>query len=283
MQPAIHSDRLGQVDAIGATPMSSQNAASASLTGFAKTKAEMNTKMSKIRGLYGSKEKNLTGMVSWTALTKLFALMKDATRQRGDGGAKGPSCCSGKQTTRLEEVARKLKRIAEKTINTAEKNIWAKVAFKSAEVAFSVSSVLAASAPPKRRLSKEMELVAWIKGDQEMKRVQKMSAAEVVALARGPDTVNTLPARKNIVEVRRFKRLVVFKIVSEGSKKILKSNDFWIKDVVITATLRREKFGVMIHEVRVKSMPQDIKNGGAKVIEKAGEVMHSELQIESVE
>ena len=63
MQPAIHSDRLGQVNATGATPVSSQSAVSAPLTSFAKIKAKMNTEMSKIRGLYESKEKNLTGMM----------------------------------------------------------------------------------------------------------------------------------------------------------------------------------------------------------------------------
>ena len=39
---------------------------------------------------------------------------------------------------------------------------------------------------------------------------------------------------------------------------------------------------MMIHGIRVKNMPQNIKNDGAKVVEKAGEVMHSRLQIKSV-
>ena len=39
---------------------------------------------------------------------------------------------------------------------------------------------------------------------------------------------------------------------------------------------------MMIHEIRVKSMFQDIKNDEAKVMKKVGEVMHPKLQIESV-
>ena len=59
-----------------------------------------------------------------------------------------------------------------------------------------------------------------------MERVQKMSAAEMIVLARESNTENTLTARKNIVEVRKFKKLMIFKIIFEESKKILKSNDF---------------------------------------------------------
>ena len=59
-----------------------------------------------------------------------------------------------------------------------------------------------------------------------MKKMQKMSAAKVVALTRKSNTMNTLPARKNIVEIKKFKRLIIFRVISEESKKILKSNDF---------------------------------------------------------
>ena len=59
-----------------------------------------------------------------------------------------------------------------------------------------------------------------------MKRVQKMSAAKVIILIRESNIENTLTARKNIVEVRKFKKLMIFKIVFEGNKKILKFNDF---------------------------------------------------------
>ena len=53
-----------------------------------------------------------------------------------------------------------------------------------------------------------------------------MSATKIIALTRKLNTMNMLLARKNIVEVRKFKKLMIFKIISEKSKKILKSNDF---------------------------------------------------------
>ena len=109
-----------------------------------------------------------------------------------------------------------------------------------------------------------------------------MNAAEMIALTRESDIEDTLTARKNIVEIKKFKKLMIFRIVFEESKKILKFNDFWVRDVVSTATLRRERSKMMIYEIRIKSMPQDIKNDGTKVVKKADEVMHSKLQIESV-
>ena len=59
-----------------------------------------------------------------------------------------------------------------------------------------------------------------------MKKVQKMNATKIIALTRKSDTMNTLSVRKNIVEIKKFKELMIFKIIFEKNKKILKSNDF---------------------------------------------------------
>ena len=56
--------------------------------------------------------------------------------------------------------------------------------------------------------------------------MQKMNVTKIIALTRKSDTMNTLFVQKNIVEVRRFKKLMIFRIISEENKKILKSNDF---------------------------------------------------------
>ena len=59
-----------------------------------------------------------------------------------------------------------------------------------------------------------------------MKRVQKMNATEMITLICELNIENTLTARKNIVKIRKYKRSMIFKIVFEESKKILKFNDF---------------------------------------------------------
>ena len=56
--------------------------------------------------------------------------------------------------------------------------------------------------------------------------MQKMNATKIIALTRESNTMNMLFARKNIVEIKKFKKLIIFKIIFEESRKILKSNDF---------------------------------------------------------
>ena len=73
-----------------------------------------------------------------------------------------------------------------------------------------------------------------------------MSATEIIVLICELNIENTLTARKNIVEIKKFKKLMIFRIIFEKNKKILKSNDFWIKNVAITTIFKREKFEMMI-------------------------------------
>ena len=56
--------------------------------------------------------------------------------------------------------------------------------------------------------------------------MQKMNATEMIALICKSNIENTLIARKNIVKVKKFKKLIIFRIIFEKSKKILKFNDF---------------------------------------------------------
>ena len=56
--------------------------------------------------------------------------------------------------------------------------------------------------------------------------MQKMSATEIIILICKSNIENILTARKNIVKIKRFKELMIFKIIFEKSKKIVKFNDF---------------------------------------------------------
>ena len=42
---------------------------------------------------------------------------------------------------------------------------------------------------------------------------------KIIALTRELNTMNTLFARKNIVEIRKFKKLMIFKIIFEKKQK----------------------------------------------------------------
>ena len=56
--------------------------------------------------------------------------------------------------------------------------------------------------------------------------MQKINTTKMIVLIHKSNIENTLIARKNIVKIKRFKKLIIFKIVFEKSKKILKFNDF---------------------------------------------------------
>ena len=62
--------------------------------------------------------------------------------------------------------------------------------------------------------------------EQEMNTVQKMDAAEIVVQINKSNIENMLIARKNIIKIKKVKRLIIFRIIFEKSKKILKFNDF---------------------------------------------------------
>ena len=97
--------------------------------------------------------------MSWTTLTKLFILIKNVTRHECDDKTKKSNYDSEKQTTRLKKITRKLKRIAKKTINTIEENIWTKIVFKNANIAFLTFLMFAISAFSKRQFNKKIKLI----------------------------------------------------------------------------------------------------------------------------
>ena len=53
-----------------------------------------------------------------------------------------------------------------------------------------------------------------------------MSAKEMMILTREFNVAIRLTARKDIMKMQKFKKLIMFRVISEKSKKILKTNDF---------------------------------------------------------
>ena len=56
--------------------------------------------------------------------------------------------------------------------------------------------------------------------------MQKMNATKMIALIRELNIENTLTARKNIIKIRKFKKLMIFRKIFGKNKKILKFNNF---------------------------------------------------------
>ena len=206
-----------------------------------------------------------------------FDLIRHATRYKCARKIKTINEYFEKQMTRLKKIIRKLKKVIEKTKDTIEENIWIKITIKQSTIAISAFFLREINVLLKRKLNKKMKLMIWIKEKQEMKRVQKINATEMIILTRESNIENTLIAHKNIVKIKKFKKLMIFRIIFEESKKILKFNNFWIKDIVSTTILRRKRFKIIIHEIKVKNMFQNIKNKKTKMMKKIDEIMHSKL------
>ena len=59
-----------------------------------------------------------------------------------------------------------------------------------------------------------------------MKRMQKMNAAEMMILTYKLNIINTLRTRKKLIVVQKFKKVMIFRMIFEKSRKILISNEF---------------------------------------------------------
>ena len=53
-----------------------------------------------------------------------------------------------------------------------------------------------------------------------------MNATKIIVLTYESNIKNTLIERKNIIKIKKFKKLIIFRIIFEESKKILKFNNF---------------------------------------------------------
>ena len=56
--------------------------------------------------------------------------------------------------------------------------------------------------------------------------MQKMNVAKIIILIRKSNIENILIARKNIVKIKKFKKLIIFKRIFEKNKKKLQFNNF---------------------------------------------------------
>ena len=52
-----------------------------------------------------------------------------------------------------------------------------------------------------------------------------MNATEMIVLTRESNINNTIIAHKNIIKIKKYKKLMIFRIIFEESKKILKFNE----------------------------------------------------------
>ncbi len=68
----------------------------------------------------------------------------------------------------------------------------------------------------------------------------------------------------------------------KNSKKTLKKNDFWIKEISLNACLHKISFEVVIHEIKVEEMFKNIEKKETRALIKINKNIHSEMMIEKI-
>ena len=69
----------------------------------------------------------------------------------------------------------------------------------------------------------------------------------------------------------------------KNSKRILKKNDFWIKEISLNICLCEVSFEVVIHKIKVKEMSKNIKKKEVRMLIKINKDIHSEMKIKKIE
>ncbi len=83
--------------------------------------------------------------------------------------------------------------------------------------------------------------------------------------------------------MKRWLRLLIFQVKTKSSKKTLKKNDFWIKEILLNACLCEISFEVVIHEIRVEEMSKNIEKKEVRMLIKINKDIHSEMMIKKIE
>ncbi len=163
-------------------------------------------------------------------------------------------------------------------------NNWAKRANKKLTTSFKNHFVLNINvASSIQNYYKKFKIKIFVKEKEKIKRIIMTTTKNIVRLAREIDVDKMLSMRKNIKTMKRWSNLLIFQVKMKDSKRILKKNDFWIKEISLNASLREVSFKIVIHEIKIKEMSKDIKKKKMKVLIKINKDIHSKMMIEKVE
>ncbi len=130
---------------------------------------------------------------------------------------------------------------------------------------------------------KKFKIKIFIKEKEKIKRIMITTTENIVRWTKEIDINETLLTCKNIKTMKRWSNLLIFQVKMKDSKRILKKNDFWIKEISLNASLHEVSFKIVIHEIKVEEMSKDIKKKRAKALIKINKDIHSKITIKKVE
>jgi len=186
------------------------------------------------------------------------------------------------QLKRLKKIMSKLKKKFTKKKKCVDN--WEKKVNEKSMMLFENHLVFSADvASSVQNHCKKFKIKIFIKKKEKIKRIMMIITENIVKWAREIDVDEMLSTCKNIKTMKRWSNLLIFWIKMKDNKKILKKNDFWIKEISLNISLYEVSFKIVIHEIKVKEMFKDIKKKRMKMLIKINKDIHLKMMIEKVE
>ncbi len=190
--------------------------------------------------------------------------------------------CMKNQLKRLKKIMSRL----EKKFTKKKKHVdnWAKKVNEKLTMSFESHLVLSVNvASSVQNYYEKFKIKIFIKEKEKIKRIMMITTENIMRWVREIDVDEMLSTRKNIETIKKWSNLLIFWIKMKDSKKILKKNDFWIKEISLNASLHEVSFKIMIHEIKIEEMFKDIEKKKMKALIKINKDIHSKIMIEKVE
>ncbi len=236
-------------------------------------------KLNKLRVLYELNERRNNELMLWEKIKRLTKMIEKLTRLRVT--ALTVNRCIKNQLKRLKKIMSKL----EKKFMKKKKCIdnWAKRVNEQSTMSFENHLVLSVNiALSVQNHCKKFKIKIFIKEKKKIKRIMIITTENIVRWVREIDVDETLSMCKNIETMKRWSNLLIFWIKIKDSKKILKKNDFWIKEISLNVSLRKVSFKIVIHEIRIEEMFKNIEKKRTKALIKINKNIHLKMMIKKV-
>ena len=241
---------------------------------------DIQKKLHKLQVLYELNERRNNELMLWEKMRSLTKMIEKLMHQ-----------CVAALTVnqRMKNQLKRLKKITsrlEKKFMKKRKHVdsWAKRASVKSMTSFESYLVFNINISSSvQNHCEKFEVKIFIKEKEEVKRIMMITMKNIVRWAREIDVDKTLLMRKNIKTMKRWSRLLIFHVKMKNSKRTLKKNDFWIKEILLNACLHEISFEVVIHEIRIEEMSKNIEKKEMRMLIKINKDIHSEIMIEKIE
>ncbi len=281
MMLALHSDHQRQIRSIINVMLTSKREMIIIILQKNSVKMkDIQKKLHKLQVLYELNERRNNELILWKKMRSLTEMIEKLMHQRVTA-----LTVNQRMKNQLKRLKKIMSRLEKEFMKKREHvDSWAKrVSMKSMTLFESYSVFNVDISLSMQNHCKKFEVKIFIKEKKEVKRIMTTIMKNIVKWAKEIDINETLSICKNIEMMKKWLKLLIFWIKTKSSKKTLKKNDFWIKEILLNACLCKINFKVVIHEIKVKEMSKNIEKKEMRMLIKINKDIHSEIKIQKIE